>query len=48
MEQNKLNEDNCNNQTFSQRFTNAVKTQWGRLIACLPELDSVGTSKIDF
>lgn len=26
----------------SQGFTNSLRTQWGRLIACLPQLDSVG------
>lgn len=26
----------------SQRITNSIKTQWGRLIACLPHLDSIG------
>lgn len=42
MEMNKFDSEKRNNQSLSQRFTHAVKTQWGRLIACLPDLDSVG------
>lgn len=30
----------------SQRFALSVRTQWGRLIACLPYLESVGENQI--
>lgn len=29
----------------TQNVANTIKTQWGRLISCLPQLDSIGNDK---